>query len=673
MRWGVPVLSDTRRRGLRVKNGKGTTAMARKLWIASGMVLFGLTVTWLALRLSETAGDEPAEQRSFGQGEPRLVVGPLTEISDAKHDSRTLSNSSAESSSPQAQGRTVISGSIVFVDADGSQRPSDRGSVTWEVRGPGNTIVERRVVIVDGRWRFEVDDQSSVKPVGALWSDDRNEQHAQVDGTLMSLIEANGANIRATLQYGCTLRVVDTATWRDVDNVELVLQEAGYPTGTRYPPAQAVGRSAVHPHSPVRLPHRPGIIAGWCRAPGYAWRRFAFTGDSSVHTIPLSQGSELTVEVRNLPVEATQPAVYLVDADESASADLALKFPVAKQSLTNGGRVTFSGLPPGRIAIVVTSGGLKAAGPRLAERVVDLPLGANSTQIIDIGGASAELGALEIAVELDASARASSMTRLAIQRVGFEREAPVEHMLREKLDANARASVRLSELSPGEYIVWLVPQGVISSARVQSGAVTALALKERPGVPIEVHVSRADRGSAISEATVRLGPALIRDSAAYAELPESAGKGRYAGRCSAGEHALIVHYPGFAVHSQNVTLDAAPVQVEVALRALRAYTVRAHAIHGTEDLVLPEEFWTSVRVIDPNTGRAPAGVERRLIARQIGGFTNFDTALVDFTFQRPGTYTLELPKFSGFQRPETITITVLTEGLHELPIQLEYQ
>lgn len=615
------------------------------------------------------------EQRDdgvVGSGDSEMAVESSAEVQLVGDEPQDLQRAVLATTPTGGPASGALEGRIVFLDFDEGRRPSSRGSVTWQVESPDGTIAEAKARIRDDRWRLEPAPLSRVKAVAALWSGDGLSQYADIQSDWMTALDAQTNPIVARLKYGCTLRVVDVRTGAELDDVEVALAHKEYGQDTRCPPTEVAARATRHAASPVKLPFGPGIVAGWCRAPGYAWQRFAFTGDRGVHTVALSAGCELTVEVRELPASASPTAVMVYAIEGGELSELGLRLPLARGDLADDGRASFTGLPAGPALLVVGAPNPRPASTRLAERLVELVPGHALTEVIGLGTAGNGLGALRVEVRL-LSGPAPNMTRVVLQRVGMERTLPVEHLVARRFDAAHKASIDLPGLAPGHYWVWLAPHNLVARARVAAGESRDVVLAPSQSTSLRVRLSHLGKPISGGVASVAVGPAQVRHVGAYTHLNEGSAPGEYVAACTPGEYVVVAHVPGLAAHSRVVTLEADPVHVDIELEKSRNYVLRASARHGAEELLLPEAYWASVGVLDARTGASPVGVVRKIIAKQSAGLSNMDATTAEFTFQAPGDYTLVLPRPSGMEAPEPVTVTLTTESVHEVPIHFEYE
>jgi hypothetical protein len=550
----------------------------------------------------------------------------------------------------------ALEGPVAITDRDGVPRPSVKGYVEWRIHAADGTLGERKTRIVDDRWSIEVSSDAVLEPIAVLWSDGVVDQHAIPTAELVPARQADGHTLRAVLEYGFALNVVDAETREHVSEAHVVLagRTESWSGDTRSPPEE-LERSGVlvDGDSPLAMPHLPGTRVGWARAPGYAWRRFAFSGKDGELTVPLHRGVDVDVVVHGLPPDHPNPRLVvrsLPGGDAPAERE-----PVAEVGLAPRGRATLLGLPAGTTEFqVVAAFGNTSAPSRLGQVRETLRPGPRALVVIDLDApeVTAAYGTLDVVVR-GAASMTSRMKRIEVHGVDDGRPPQAHYFHGATCDEDGSYRWTSAPLPEGEYVVVVQPGSLSRAATVSGGTVTPVEIDTANTVLVTVRVIDPDTGRRLGSPNYAVGyrPRGTSGGAAWDEVTSRADR-TYAFRCVPGPITLGAWPCGGGSRPMDRAQPSGPatsrvsavrdvvvppegLDLEIPLPRVHLLPFRVRALQGEDEVFLPLAFWTTLDVtpIPPAAGVAE---EVEFGTAQVASLGSMDATFVTVRVTQPG-------------------------------------
>lgn len=288
--------------------------MKRSLALPLGVVLLAVLVVLITGVLTRPpTGVSPAD--AGGPGPAPEAEAPVSTIAELAPSDLEVEREAAEivEDDPPVEvearprgGRITVRGTIVVLDADDVEHPSESGSFT-PVRWKGNTGRHGSPVEIVGGC-FEL----SMLPDRRLGVDDLKlgDRWARlVDDESIAVAEGEVVELRAVWPRTTILRVVDAEFHADLPDVEVVLCSSwrfdDNPHPGDYSPEDVLFAGA---HSPIEINPgddefgmRSGRAVLWARSPGYTWGRVQIDFDlGGERVLTLEAAAELEVSILNL-------------------------------------------------------------------------------------------------------------------------------------------------------------------------------------------------------------------------------------------------------------------------------------------------------------------------------------------------------------------------------------
>lgn len=638
-------------------------------WLATSLVVLVLLLAFFSLRRG-TEDEVPA--RTVENARTDVAV-EQTHSDDVSVSDRVPQPEPTTGATEAAAGPIHLTGSIEFLDQGGQQVPSAMGHITWTVVEPSGVERSMMTAVVDDQWTADVERDSILTPIRAMWSSRTRTQNSDVVQTPVRATEGE-KRVTAHLSYGVTLRVVDSVTRNDLQDVTLVLL---YPTSsffqdTRLPPEVFLHGSEVSQHdSPVLLPNMKGVRVGWVHASSHAWARFAFTGEQGHVTVALSAGCDATVIARNIPKDAVEPTLLVyADADVRGQTDT---LPLVERKIKEGGLTLLSGLPPGPVRFVISPYPRpRFFGPRLAEHRAVLVPGVRELVDLDLASPSArsEFGNISIRIDPAGSKGSlSSLSRVCVEPAnGLNAPALEDLFLHREPDANGEYRYRCPNVLPGEYMVTLLPQGIQEAVEVRPGSTSEVHLVARGLCNVTVTALHGRTGRRLDDAVIQYRPARSSSAEVAVDVPCNGKDNTYSFRCSPGEYTLVAAYPGHRPLIQQVTIQNANEAIELQLTYGQGLAVDLRATQDGEDTLMRELFWRNVEVFAEGSD-IPLYVPVGLNVVQLYALGVYDSARVTYFLPEPGAYEFRFPRLSGLKPIPPVRVNV--DGGEMQPVRFE--
>lgn len=621
--------------------------------------------------------------RSGCQNKPSQTEGPANLPSAAADEPASASTSSSSSSLPPERNPVITSpttlrveGNVQVSDSDGKHVPSSRGFVKWSIHSPSRGQREAMSGITQDRWSLDVSSDEVLRPTTIAWSSDVDTQYATPLKEEIPAMAANGYTLHAQLESGFVINVLDARTLAHVKDLSITLAvpcSEGYRDTQALPAVmQELGRQ-LRGDSPIVLPHLPGTRVGWVRAPGYAWRRFAFVGDKGELTVSLRPGADVDVLVKGLPPVHPGHRVHVYSL---ASGDArAQRVPWAELKIGEDGRAFVPGLPTGATEfVVVSTPGIRGAGPRLGEISIDLAPSAREQVVIDLASpiTSSAYGSI-LAIVRGAQVAKSPMARIEIQGHGITNQSPVEHYIdKTRCEKDGSYHFRCNGLKAGEYVVSFQPMAASRMVRVEAGMVVQAEIDLAEAVPVNVFVVDPKTGTNLGgDVTILYRPSHTKYPAAWQEVEAGPPDNVFAFRCLPGPVTLAASGPARKTVVQDVVVTKTTPDIRLILDREQVYPIRLRALQGTTEVPLPPDVWTGIRVtpVGSTTGKY---VSIELGTRQVGALAAQDAATSTYYVDSPGRYRLQGESVMGVAAPPVFEVDVAEGTTPELVFTVDY-
>lgn len=639
--------------------------MKRLLAIIALIVL--LALTWCLLppvhrRVAPSAEPGPQTQ-VMGTASGDGLGGPVRATGSG---GRTPENEFvAQRTDAGAPRELVFNGFVRVADKDGEHRVSARGSLEFVIHRSDGSHTTKSAWIRDDNWVLTVASDAELEPTTLVWSSLTDSHNTIVDRERFRAVDGEGHTVLATLDYGFVVNVMDVDSHKHLAQTMLIIASPVQERfiDTCYPPD--ILNDAAHltiGDSPLTLPHLPGMRTGWVRAPGYSWRRFAYSGASGEITLFLRRGASVEVSVTNVPPEFPGSCLHLYALD-SGDADSALE-PWATAGLGQRGSVVFEGVPPGRaLLVVVPNPNTPCTGSRLGEVLAELvPAGKQSITIdLNSPGVTGEYGAIETVIQ-NANALHSSMARIEIQRSEVADRPPIEHYLDSKrINREGVYTSRCERLRGAEYLVTLIPVGVSDRVTVRPGLVSRVQFDAGACSELRVTVVDPESRRRLGHVEVMYRSSQVRHPQAWVDVEAERETGTY--RIRAGRGRITVGISGAGRESvlRDIVLNERDQDLEIELPRERLLPFRVRALQGSTPVPLPERFWHAIHVV-PAVADSGKLVGVQLDMQQVASLDAYDAPSAEFCVNRPGIYRLEFSHVMGIHPPPPMLVEVSVTG-----------
>lgn len=635
-------------------------------------VLAGLLALWLLLR-------EPRESPvAIPQAAPVIPSTDPSEASAGDHVSADLSRTEAGDRSEVRSVPTRVAGKIRFVDQHGDVVTSQRGFIDWIVhQGPGRTE-NLTCAIVDDAWELECESDWVLEPVAAVWSSEATTQNSRVDTRPIPAKDAQGSVITAFLSFGFRLNVVDKLTAEHLDGVQVVLADSDTARlrELRCAPLEILDRLTPPQKSPLVLPDRPGIRAGWVIAPGHAWARFAYSGSEGEVTVALAADARVEVDVTtDESLRDTKNLWLLVHLDDSHEDRLApdLRPPIFAAGLPTGLRLDIAGLPTGPMRFSVSpSSGVPPYGPFLGStREVLLP---GQHHRVHIGASRVtQDGTLgSVIIKLSAGSGQPENPRAILEPRDARMALGLEQRLERVERGDASYQGEFTNIVPGRYFAVVQPGALGQPVDVVPGQSATVGFELRSLHRVDVMVYQEGTNSPMRGPEVQFRPVGSTAVGAWSDARVDMDTRVYSFHCAPGTIRLRCSFGSYPTYLEDIQVPTRDKIVVVTLRKGVKIPVLAKALQGSAPAYLPMEYWglISVEPISPTQGKC---VGMRLNSTQLASLAAMDSTEAQFWLSGPGSYRFSFPEWPGLGRVAPKEIDVLADGssVFSIPVSFE--
>ena len=604
--------------------------------------------------------DAPSGKNTAPQDEPTVPVQELAQTARA-----ALPQDAVPQQAAPASGNLVVKGLVRVVDQAGMHVVSARGSLDFAIHRADGSNSVRTAGIQDDRWTITVPEDAELEPTKLLWSSDSDSQYAEVEPQRFPASDAGEHTIVGNLQYGFILNVLDSETRVHVKGAVLVLAapvSGPYPD-TCYPPdVLNTSEHTTTGDSPLVLPNQPGTRVGWVRAPGYAWRRFAYSGKAGEVTVLLHRGADLEVLVTHIPPEFRSPCVQLFALD-SGNVDAGVK-PWAVTGLGATASANFAGIPPGRTQVVVVrSINTPCAESRLGEVALELSPSSKRSITIDLSSSEAvkDYGSIEVTVQ-HASSMRSSLAHIGIQRLEINDQPSIERYVDPKHVGKDGKFVALCEkLREAEYVVALLPGGPAERVALHAGTVAHVDFDCGATSELRVVAVDPDSRQPLSNTKVMYRRNEVQWPGGW-EVLDQAGEGEvFRFRSAPGRLVVAAEGVGRETVRRDVLVTERDQELKIELPRARKLPIRVRAVQGEVGVQLPLAFWSAIRT-NPMVADEGKAVGLQLDTKQVGALDALDAPSAVIFVNRPGRYRIEFAQVMGIRAPPPMLVDVTDAG-----------
>jgi len=584
--------------------------------------------------------------------------------------------SSLETPAVNAPGPTHVAGTIQFIDDGGQRSSSKRGFIEWKVfkgeAGPEELIT----AIIDNRWELDCAPDWIFEPVKAVWSSDTLTQIARIDSDTIQCTQISGHVLTAFLSFGFVLNVVDKLTRQHLDGVQIIFAQSDTKQfrELRCAPLEILDRMSPPRTSPILLPERPGVRAGWVVAPGCAWARFAYRGSEGEVTVALATGTSADVEVsyEQPPIRPQHLLVYALGR-EGEEQSLDERPPILTCVLPPSGRIHLDYLPIGSTRFVVSSGpNVPYYGP--FEGLADAHLLAGTTTNVHIRISDTNVGPNlgSVAIALTSTIAPSKGSQIVLEPFGKVRALALRSPLTQDVQSAERYRGQFSNLAPGLYYVALEPACIGQSIEVKPGQQSLVEFSLTKLCSVDLMVYREGDNVPLRGADVEYR--AVGSSSTWAWIPVMPNMDThvYSFQCAPGTITLRSSFSRYSVNIQDVEVPTRDRQLVITLRKGHKIPIEVRSTQNGHPVLLPSEFWRSVDVQseDQNGGQV---VETIVNSTQLVSLAALDASETRYFVDASGGYVFTFPSWPGIRPIPSQRVQVTEAGPHLLTLDVEFE
>lgn len=636
------------------------------LLLALPLLLLGL---FLALRPAQRAAEEPAAEAPAAQPAGGADTADL-ELSSASRaaalppapepERHTAPATAPEApSAPPPAAPILLSGSLRCVDSSGLQLP-DVDVELAVVLTRADSGERRETAVRAGRWSLEVEQGTAFDQVrfGPLLRLGR--VCAAIDpADSVPFPPAGPIDLVYRVPEALTLHVFCAETGRELSDVWLTRDNSGGFGAGGHPgaePLQAViQRGLASPidatqldwyprKKPWNVGHSLPLLAA---GPEHAWGRISLPlHDGGSHRVDLERAGELEVDVQGFltPGVDVRLRVYRRGDDEG---------PWIDQALDTAGPRLFRQLPPGPWTVCAEIGLGSQFPERLAERTVELSVGAKSAVRLELPAQEALVfGRIEGSVRWPPGWEPSSDGNLRLVPLGGSRRGP-EAMQMHRLEPQPaapkgafEAPFSIENLEVGRYHLQVVPSW--ASFLVDVAALPGPALRLEVPEPADVMLRFVDarNGAELRPQGVRWCPTRPTevDGGLLHNVAYDAQSRAYRLQAPRGPIDVFASLEGYADrHLYRLAVGPGePREQRIELHPIGELVLRL----TSDGVNLPIGFELDLRVLRAeNREPVPASC-------------SFGGHQLRFKLTQPGRYTILPPSLAGFVAPQAREVEV---------------
>jgi hypothetical protein len=569
------------------------------------------------------------------------------------------------------------SGLVRVHDLDGALVEATSGYLILKFTGQGvaSQAIPLRATIRGGAWSTVAPTTGTVEILKAVVGTGKRSYRATPFESSFPAADLSGRTFELALRIGPLLSVVDKDTGQHLQAVRVVLADAtsqDYRDSYQSPPAVFAGGSAtLSGDSPLQLAERSGTVAGWASAEGYAWRRFAFNADTVELIVRLERGSGLEVTIHG---SDSLPFGAIIIYGTNSSGNTWLNAPLAVRRLGGLPAFSFSGLPPGRKSICVSQNPrTEAMGPYHAQAEVTLVAGEMHQLELDLaaGAATQGLGTLQVSMPLE-FVTSVKQPRLCLEMLGggesgVDSGRALESWLQNAADAGENpVVVEQGGLTPGQYVLTLLPLGVHRTLDITGGSITQVDLGGTPLRWVELLVLDPE-GRGVSRAEMMIRPQDSASGVTWAGAPMTDSGGVSRVHLGVGHYtALPVGHP-HTIEMVDFTVTESTGRIPIPLHDRKPATARVVVRRDGEDLLLPIPFWAAITV-KPTGNFDGQFLSRKLLGNQIGGLKVSEYWAAELGVTTPGEYEITFREIPGVPVLPPQRVTLHAEGVTDLVV-----
>jgi hypothetical protein len=642
-------------------------ARARSVVSAAALVLLAGLVAWWLSRPApslETAGRAPGAQIAQPAHEV-TELHPTADEPPASSEREVVAVAPQPAAPPPAAAEATsepsIRGRLVVIELDGSERTDADGTLTC-VPWSGELGRPHELEVVDGAWSFSGAALVGLEAVSF--------QSALVDGRYARVEEPVGQLqpplpdeilVRARFAAASVLRVLDAQSGVDLDGVVLVDSESFPQEDARHPGVAYDGRVRGRElRSPIALaalgtrrnPFGPGPSRLLVGAHGRAWDLVQIdTSIGGEFVVELARGADLALDARGVDPNAGTLLRLCIEGRPA---------PWVEVPLRSDGPVELLGLAPGTYAARAEVGNYWDSPIVLGEVSVELRAGELTQAVLELKAAPVlELadasGVVFIHQGWNSRSPQLSLELLDVALGGKEGRRSVTAQ-RVASERDGYDAFRWSEaaLQVGRYELELYKPPFCAVFELLSGGRSDVEVTV-PG-PVECLVHVVDDVTGLPEDVEQVPwhqvwPAGV--SGGGLENADRTGPGEFRIRAPQTEIELMIWAWKYQPYNERV--DLARGVREHTVRLQRGCGMAIKLLDGETPVAFPKDWYLKLECVS-GSGRTTL--------QQLGDYER------KLMVTEPGTYTLEVPSFSGYEPVPTQTIDIAAGHFTEHVVQL---